>query len=93
MPESIRDKYQYHTQADPAKLHRAVISDLFPQLKKGFAVMSTTTWGYGERVIVFSHFHSFSQEKKEERKSLPLQKKRQGQIKDVACGDRNAKFS
>jgi hypothetical protein len=55
--------------------------------------MSTTTWGYGERVIVFSHFHSFSQEKKEERKRLPLQKKRQGQIKDVACGDRNAKFS
>jgi ADP-L-glycero-D-manno-heptose 6-epimerase len=35
MPESIRDKYQYHTLADPAKLHRAGYPTPFFSIEEG----------------------------------------------------------
>ena len=35
MPESIRDKYQYHTQADPAKLRAAGFSAEFTSIEDG----------------------------------------------------------
>ncbi len=35
MPESIRDKYQYHTQADPTKLRSAGYTDTFTSIEEG----------------------------------------------------------
>ncbi len=35
MPESMRDKYQYHTQADPAKLRRAGYTAPFTSIEDG----------------------------------------------------------
>jgi ADP-L-glycero-D-manno-heptose 6-epimerase len=35
MPESIRDKYQYYTQAEMSKLHRAGYAKPFTSIEEG----------------------------------------------------------
>ncbi len=53
MPEDIRDKYQYFTEANMQKLKDAGYSDSFYSLEEGVMIMWGTIW---RRVIFIKNF-------------------------------------